>query len=138
MFSHILCIYNVVSLNFFHFFWFCNFHNIYIPCNFTSFFSYHFSYSLATAFWHFPWRWVVERTFSWLNNSRRLPKDYEFSVSSSESMVIISHLHTLLKRLWIRILRFSRKTYCWSKSLNMIDNFVILFLCCNSIYSTHF
>jgi putative transposase len=46
-----------------------------------------------------PWRWVVERTFSWLNNSRRLSKDYEFSVSSSESMVIISHLHTLLKRL---------------------------------------
>ena len=46
-----------------------------------------------------PWRWVVERTFSLLNNSRRLSKDYEFSVSSSESMVIISHLHTLLKRL---------------------------------------
>ena len=46
-----------------------------------------------------PWRLVVERTFSWLNNSRRLSKDYEFSVSSSESMVIISHLHTLLKRL---------------------------------------
>ena len=46
-----------------------------------------------------PWRWVVERTFSWLNNFRRLSKDYEFSVSSSESMTIISHLHTLLKRL---------------------------------------
>ena len=46
-----------------------------------------------------PWRWVVEHTFSWLNNSRRLSKDYEFSVSHSESMVIISHLHTLLKRL---------------------------------------
>ena len=46
-----------------------------------------------------PWRWVVEHTFSWLNNSRRLSKDYEFSVSSSESMVIIPHLHTLLKRL---------------------------------------
>ena len=46
-----------------------------------------------------PWRWVVERTFSRLNNSRRLSKDYEFSVSSSESMIIISHLHTLLKHL---------------------------------------
>jgi transposase len=34
----------------------------------------------------FPWRWAVERTFSWLNNSRRLSKDYEFSVSSSESI----------------------------------------------------
>ena len=35
-----------------------------------------------------PWRWVVERTFSWLNNFRRLSKDYEFFVSSLESMVI--------------------------------------------------
>jgi len=42
-----------------------------------------------------PKRWIVERTFAWLNNSRILSKDYEFSVSSSKSMVIISHLHTL-------------------------------------------
>ena len=46
-----------------------------------------------------PWRWVVERTFSWLNHSRRLSKDYEISVSSAEAMVKISHFHTLLKRL---------------------------------------
>ena len=46
-----------------------------------------------------PWRWVVERTLSWLNNSRRLSKDYEISISSTETMVIISHFHTLLKRL---------------------------------------
>ena len=46
-----------------------------------------------------PWRWVVERTLSWLNHSRRLSKDYEISVSSAESMVKISHIHTLLKRL---------------------------------------
>ena len=46
-----------------------------------------------------PWRWVVERTFSWLNHSRRLSKDYEISVSSAVTMVIISHSHTLLKRL---------------------------------------
>ena len=46
-----------------------------------------------------PWRWVVERTLSWLNHSRRLSKDYEISISSSEAMVKISHIHTLLKRL---------------------------------------
>ena len=46
-----------------------------------------------------PWRWVVERTFSWLNHSRRLSKDYEISISSAEAMVKISHSHTLLKRL---------------------------------------
>ena len=46
-----------------------------------------------------PWRWVVARTLSWLNHSRRLSKDYEISISSAETMVIISHFHTLLKRL---------------------------------------
>jgi putative transposase len=46
-----------------------------------------------------PWRWVVERTFSWLNNSRRLSKDYEITVASAEAVVKISHIHTLLKRL---------------------------------------
>jgi putative transposase len=46
-----------------------------------------------------PWRWVVERTFSWLNNSRRLSKDYEITTVSAGSIVTISHFHTLLKRL---------------------------------------
>lgn len=46
-----------------------------------------------------PWRWVVERTFSWLNNSRRLSKDYEITIASAEAVVKISHFHTLLKRL---------------------------------------
>lgn len=44
-------------------------------------------------------RWIVERTFSWLNSSRRLSKNYETSISSAEIMVKISHIHTLLKRL---------------------------------------
>jgi len=46
-----------------------------------------------------PKRWVVERTFSWLGNSRRLSKDYEISVKSEEAYVMISHLHTLLRGL---------------------------------------
>lgn len=46
-----------------------------------------------------PKRWVVERTFAWLNNSRRLSKDYEILTCSSEAMIKISHCHTLLKRL---------------------------------------
>jgi len=44
-------------------------------------------------------RWVVERTFAWLGNSRRLDKDLEKTVASQEAMIIISHFHTLLKRL---------------------------------------
>jgi len=46
-----------------------------------------------------PWRWVVERTLSWLNHFRHLSKDYEISSYSAESMVKIFHIHTLLKRL---------------------------------------
>ena len=46
-----------------------------------------------------PKRWIVERTFSWLNHSRRLSKDYELTVVSAETLVKISHIHTLLKRL---------------------------------------
>ena len=46
-----------------------------------------------------PWRWVVERTLSWLNHSRRLSKDYEISVSSAVIMVKISLSHPLLNRL---------------------------------------
>ena len=45
-----------------------------------------------------PRRWVVERTFAWANNSRRLSKDYEIKTVYAENMVIISHLHTLIKR----------------------------------------
>ena len=46
-----------------------------------------------------PKRWVVERTFGWMGNSRRLSKDYEIATDSAETMIIISHLHTLLRNL---------------------------------------
>ena len=46
-----------------------------------------------------PKRWIVERTFAWLNHSRRLSKDYELTVNSAETLIKISHIHTLLKRL---------------------------------------
>ena len=46
-----------------------------------------------------PKRWVVERTFAWLNNSRRLSKDYEINTKSEENWIFISHFHTLLRRL---------------------------------------
>lgn len=45
-----------------------------------------------------PKRWVVERTFSWFNGSRRLSKDYEVSSEISEYIVKISHICVLLKR----------------------------------------
>jgi putative transposase len=45
-----------------------------------------------------PMRWLVERTFSWANHSRRLSKDYEITVAHEENIFMISHLHTLLRR----------------------------------------
>ncbi|MBR1730460.1 MAG: transposase [Selenomonadaceae bacterium] len=46
-----------------------------------------------------PKRWILERTFAWLNYSRRLSKDYEIKTASEEAMIIISHIHMLIKRL---------------------------------------
>jgi putative transposase len=46
-----------------------------------------------------PRRCVVERTFAWLANYRRLSKDYELELSSSEAMIYIASIHTMLKRL---------------------------------------
>lgn len=44
-------------------------------------------------------RWVVERTNAWNGRSRRLSKDYERRTDSSESMVRVSALHLMLRRL---------------------------------------
>lgn len=46
-----------------------------------------------------PRRWVVERTFAWLSNYRRLSKDYEEACDGSEGLIYIASIHTLLKRL---------------------------------------
>lgn len=43
--------------------------------------------------------YVVERTLSRLNHSRRLSKDREISIAFAHAVVKISHLHILLKRL---------------------------------------
>lgn len=45
-----------------------------------------------------PRRWVVERTFAWLLNARRLNKDYEKSRRNSQSMVYLAMIALLLKR----------------------------------------
>jgi putative transposase len=53
----------------------------------------------AKGFILLPKRWVVERTFAWFGRSRRLSKDYERRTDSSESMVRLSAIHLLTKRL---------------------------------------
>lgn len=44
-------------------------------------------------------RWVVERTFAWINNFRRHSKDYEVLTCNSEAMIQISMISILLRRL---------------------------------------
>ena len=46
-----------------------------------------------------PVRWVVERTFAWLGRYRRLSKDYERCTQSSEGMIYLASISTLLRRL---------------------------------------
>src|SRR5262249_24352460 len=41
----------------------------------------------AEGFVKLPQRWVVERTFAWLNRSRRLSKDYERLADSTEGLI---------------------------------------------------
>jgi len=46
-----------------------------------------------------PKRWMVERTFAWLGKSRRLSKDYEHLVESSEAMIRLAMIALMARRL---------------------------------------
>jgi putative transposase len=46
-----------------------------------------------------PRRWVVERTFSWTSQSRRLSKDYERLCTTSEALIYLAMTRIMLKRL---------------------------------------
>jgi len=46
-----------------------------------------------------PRRWVVERTFSWIDQNRRLSKDYEKLTATSEAFIYVAMSRLLVKRL---------------------------------------
>ena len=46
-----------------------------------------------------PKRWIVERTFAWLLNFRRLSKDYEYQLAGSTGMIYAAMIRLLLHRL---------------------------------------
>jgi transposase len=38
-----------------------------------------------------PWCWIVERTLAWIGRQRRLSKDYERKVQTSEMFLTLGH-----------------------------------------------
>lgn len=46
-----------------------------------------------------PKRWIVERSFGWMNRYRRLSKDYELHVENSETMIYGVFIRLMLRRL---------------------------------------
>jgi len=52
-----------------------------------------------TGFQVLPRRWVVERTFGWLNRWRRLSKDYEQLPQTSEAMIYATMSLVMSRRL---------------------------------------
>ena len=46
-----------------------------------------------------PKRWIVERTFSWLGQNRRMSKDYERLCASGEAFVYAAMIRLMTRRL---------------------------------------
>lgn len=46
-----------------------------------------------------PLRWIIERTFSWIENYRRMTTDYEYKTESAEAMLQITFCQIMLKKL---------------------------------------
>lgn len=53
----------------------------------------------AVGFQLLPHRWIVERTFGWFANFRRLDKDYEVLPTVSESTLYWAMVHVMVRRL---------------------------------------
>ena len=46
-----------------------------------------------------PHRWIVERTFGWWQGCRRLAKEYEYQVESSEALIYAAMSQFMTRRL---------------------------------------
>jgi putative transposase len=54
---------------------------------------------LPKGFHVLPRRWVVERTFSWIDHNRRMSKDYERLTETSEAFIYVMMSRLIVKRL---------------------------------------
>jgi putative transposase len=52
----------------------------------------------AKGFELLPRRWVVERTFAWLNRNRRLAKDFERTIESATAWLFLASVQLLTRR----------------------------------------
>ena len=52
----------------------------------------------AQGFELLPRRWVVERTFAWLNRCRRLAKDWEKSIASAQAWILVAIRHKAARK----------------------------------------
>jgi putative transposase len=46
-----------------------------------------------------PRRWIVERTFSWIDQNRRMSKDYERLAATSEAFIYVAMTRLMVRRL---------------------------------------
>ena len=50
-------------------------------------------------FYVLPRRWVVERTFSWIDHNRSMSKDYERLTETSEAFIYVAMIRLMVRRL---------------------------------------
>jgi putative transposase len=53
----------------------------------------------AKGFEILPRRWVVERTFAWLNRNRRLAKDFEHTITSAAAWLFMAAVQMVTRRI---------------------------------------
>ncbi|EAR23190.1 transposase [Nitrococcus mobilis] len=58
----------------------------------------HIAQKIKNTFAILPMPWIVERTFTWLGNYRRLSKDYEILPLTAENRVRITMLRLMLAK----------------------------------------
>jgi len=44
-------------------------------------------------------RWIVERTIAWVNNNRRMAKDYERKIENANAFILIANIRTIAKKI---------------------------------------